>query len=960
MRRWLFLIALFVPVMAQGSQAVGTVNIATSTAGGNAVAPSMTNTAGNFLFTSIWVSCTVTDPNAVFAYVVNSGTPNQDSNGNPWNVSVDSQSSFQATTLRALYFFWTSAPINGGANVVTYKNNGFSDCKVAIGIQNEYAGFFTYNPGSYRANSNIMPFVTPDLNTTFPINANATYVPGPSPLDLTFTVALSEGGTGGTWSANSTWSQVATNSPTGYQMVEYDGTTSTTPTTIQIGNTGSSFTFAVGEWIVFNRVPTPSTPPIQAGCKAGYAGASAGPPATGLTCVMPTVNAGDNLFLVNTQNTGNHIASITGCDSGATLGWTKKWESLQGQVYYLLGATSQTNCTVTLTFDGSGAVFFTSMIVFRCTDCNAYPVSVQPKGYGAAGSYQATMSDIAVGSNEPDSFLVAMAAGYNSSNPFGFSTASSGWSAIDGITSYSPSRTQGTSTYAFYKEVTSAGSYPITISNGGIGSFLGSTFWMALRRTAPVYGTLQTGFATTARVGGTTPTTSLTVQFEQQPPPLSRVELTVFSHTFATSLPFAISTTGGLICPTELPWIAPGLNDVGDTIAPTVMCTVPASPSGTISATFTDAGTPIDWDLLAVNDLNLVGNTSTGTALWASSMFNSPTTVTTMDTGPMFVQPNGSASSLFLQGLVSGSTSQQSDEVDLLTPSSPYVPRFQPEYNLMLNEWFDGTLTVSGTVPTGQDFSVTSVRGQVDSATQQAAWGIGAPYTFPVIVAQRLANAFGGPTTIDITEPSIGGALVLCVASNPGTWALPTTSPSVTWHLLVGGGASDWLEQAVAFNVPAGKISITQQQVGTNNTFFSVTKVTKISAIDASGYSGAGTVTSPVTTGVTPHDATDYLSVCGGTLDNLSGAGGGIDGPAGTYLSNKFLGKTDGNAANVFDSYLQTPATYSLTYTIDSGGPAALGMTAFNYIAPPVANVQPFVNLITKNDPARYMGEWRK
>lgn len=952
MRRWLFLIALFVPVMAHATSCPGGTQCSqffdgNGTSSGSPFTQAITNAGGSTMIMAVMASSTSGTPVVTISDTTFNGwlpVPNPFStNGCDIAVTVSGTTTIQC--------YWYAPNISAGSNTVNIAvTPSSSNVKYKL---SEYTGAFAgasmdfgYFAGSTSGWPNGLP--TPGVG-----KAN----------DIIISIAGNDFGTTGTFTQTSSvgsFPLVDIDSAGSYgQLAQWD--TLEAPAG-QVGqdwdNTGGSNYRSQHMGIIQLRTTAPA--PIIAGCKAGYAGVSAGPPATGLTCVMPTVNAGDNLFLVNTQNTGNHIASITGCDSGATLGWTKKWESLQGQVYYLLGATSQTNCTVTLTFDGSGAVFFTSMIVFRCTDCNAYPVSVQPKGYGAAGSYQATMSDIAVGSNEPDSFLVAMAAGYNSSNPFGFSTASSGWSAIDGITSYSPSRTQGTSTYAFYKEVTSAGSYPITISNGGIGSFLGSTFWMALRRTAPVYGTLQTGFATTARVGGTTPTTSLTVQFEQQPPPLSRVELTVFSHTFATSLPFAISTTGGLICPTELPWIAPGLNDVGDTIAPTVMCTVPASPSGNISATFTDAGTPIDWDLLAVNDLNLAANTSTGTALWASSMFNSPTTVTTMDTGPMFVQPNGSASSLFLQGLVSGSTSQQSTEVDLLTPSSPYVPRFQPEYNLMLNEWFDGTLTVSGTVPTGQDFSVTSVRGQVDSATQQAAWGIGAPYTFPVIVAQRLANAFGGPTTIDITEPSIGGALVLCVASNPGSWALPTTSPSVTWHLLVGGGASDWLEQAVAFNVPAGKISITQQQVGTNNTFFSVTKVTKISAIDATGYSGAGTVTSPVTTGVTPHDATDYLSVCGGTLDNLSGAGGGIDGPAGTYLSNKFLGKTDGNAANVFDSYLQTPATYSLTYTIDSGGPAALGMTAFNYIAPPVANVQPFVNLITKNDPARYMGEWRK
>ena len=68
-RLLLFILALLcAPLAAQ--QDVGTVNIS-STVGGNAVAPSMTNAAGNTLFTYAWVVCTSTNPNSVFAYTVN-------------------------------------------------------------------------------------------------------------------------------------------------------------------------------------------------------------------------------------------------------------------------------------------------------------------------------------------------------------------------------------------------------------------------------------------------------------------------------------------------------------------------------------------------------------------------------------------------------------------------------------------------------------------------------------------------------------------------------------------------------------------------------------------------------------------------------------------------------------------------------------------------------------------------
>ena len=270
MRRWLILALLCAPLAAQ--QDVGTVNIS-STVGGNAVAPSMTNAAGNTLFTYAWVVCTSTNPNSVFAYTVNG---NVDSNSNPWNVSVDSGYAFTSTT-RALYFFWTTAPINAGANVVTYENAA-SDCQIKGGIQNEYAGFFQYNPGNYRVNENFMPFITPDTNTAFPINANSTYTSPPAfASDLTLFVGISEGGTGGTWSANSGWAQVATNSPSGFQMVEYDGTTGTAPSTIQIGNTGSSFTHALGEWVIFNRVAP--LPPGNCGV-------------AGLTCTIACTGSG--------------------------------------------------------------------------------------------------------------------------------------------------------------------------------------------------------------------------------------------------------------------------------------------------------------------------------------------------------------------------------------------------------------------------------------------------------------------------------------------------------------------------------------------------------------------------------------------------------------------------------------------------------------------------------------------
>src|SRR5487761_2214412 len=99
MKKLLLILAFFAfASLAYAQQDVQSETVAAGTAGGNVTAPTWTNTAGNFLFGYFWVACTATNPNTPFAFTVNSGTPNHDSNGNIWNGSVDSEYAFTTST----------------------------------------------------------------------------------------------------------------------------------------------------------------------------------------------------------------------------------------------------------------------------------------------------------------------------------------------------------------------------------------------------------------------------------------------------------------------------------------------------------------------------------------------------------------------------------------------------------------------------------------------------------------------------------------------------------------------------------------------------------------------------------------------------------------------------------------------------------------------------------------------
>ena len=919
MKRLFFLITLIIctfgTVKAHAAGCSGPAQcISEQAAGGSgssvntlAILFSPNNTATNTLFSFIYLNCAtpwVTGNDVTFA----------DSNSNSWNHIFYTQYVNGPGTGYQYVFFGWALSVNAGANTLTASIVGHTDCQATGGAW-EYTGVIPYITGnnSIVKNSNVSP-----VSATWPLSSSVSTT-GTS--DLAFTIAFSDTNNTGTFTNTSGWNQTGStfSGAATTQMAAWDQTSESVSSTV--GNTGGSgYSVAFMSTLILNRTtagPPPTNPQISTACNAFAASGTVIPCYNSVSLV-----AGDYL-----------VAAVNGVQNGYFSGCTGYWfnqydraQPSDGWYIYAGSIGAQMN------------VFY-STAVQTCTPEYNNVTSIAPGGavlqvnlyhnfaqYGIEFLPQTsngldtsgTISNIqTIGSEDT---IVGIDFGENNY------LYTSAYSEDGGTFSPTPPLTTSRTGIVFFHDNVTPGTYSFSANDTCCNMALA---YMIFRKNMPTgVAALQQNFCSTAVVGAVA---SLVCQLPQ----VSTEGDSIRVYIRAT-LGYALTTNmAGLTC-IESPgqW-----NSNNPTVA--YDCYVgSAPPSSPISVTVTYASSTADIEMMLNEVQGLAPNNPVSGS--SSNELEGTTAVYTQTVGPIYLQQAGT---YYMDGIVDAYGNNSAITNPTLVPQTPFVARLVTQYQSAMDILYDTTMIESG--PFSQTANVVSSLGTLKPSIN--IWTYGAQtYNYPVMLQDWAAYSVSGTNAAQLNEPTSGGLIVDCAASDTfGSWVI-SSIPAATWNLAEGCGTEDEYCDAWALSPGAGAVSVTTTKSG--NIFASVEKYSNLNSLfnTSTTVIANSNVVGPVD--IAAVAAPSMGIACNHALGTDVGVNTYFSGIAGTNQQVKLVGFSDAASVGIADFYVPSLGTYGITFSTEHDVSKVAGtILMFGTVPVSLPTVQPNVTVISQN-----------
>lgn len=867
------------------------------------------NIAGNTDFIFSWTKCATTTSSPLsFA----------DTNGNTWNSSNDSVYSTNDPKIQ-VNFAWALS-VHAGANTVTITNAA-ADCQILVAMEFEYSGIIQWNSsGGIRTNDQFMPFPPINTSTSFPINANQSWGV-PSQTDTAFVCGIHDGANTGTWSITAGWNQVASSSVTNAAQIScWDSIANVAPSAISVSNTSGAVTHAIGEWMIFNRQSTPANQSPQICSNQGNSVSS-------LSC---------QLFLTSGQivalgGQGNGIGT-TGVTFSSSCGTPVGTQESGGPGYLtgiaVLKANANGLCTLTAVSTGSGGSRNLSMAAISPPGANAdnSVLQIYPFFWPGTTWFDTTIPVYPITTDTSNSIQIAYVFGGGSGftnfacNGTNYSVAFNipAPAAADPMAGcYRSGITQGATTDLSVAET--SGSHKIYAE-------------FIIRTMTPTFGHIQSVVCPTAIGPQTCP-----LLF-----PVSAGDSYITETLTAFPGGFAFTTsTDGLIGE-----ILPGNKQQGlDSYY---------FPNGSAS----DPGLTTAWPagtsgLMVVSEYRGFSSTrpyADGTTNMGLQSQYGGAPVTTWPSGPIHVLRGGTYD---LHSAVVNTN-------QTVTGQAGFAAHVISQSDSMVNLVSDQVVN-----PISQsDYNFTATWARAINGPHTSLFAFAAtPYTLPKVEQASYVNGCANSCSIPTLNTTRAGShiVMVCGVSDAAgsSWSLTATDGAVTPIALPTCGITGNL--CAAWDIgPVTGGSFDTMTVTTGDNSPSVCNYAEISGVSAfqAGTSQSSTTLTASTGNVTTSNPTSYILSAGTACCDFTQSWLYCSDPDATLVQQ---GYQDSGGVTICGKTVLSPGTWSNSFT-RGGGTAAMNALivplTLNPITPTIA--QPFVNLITKNDPSRYMGEWRK
>jgi len=633
---------------------------------------------------------------------------------------------------------------------------------------------------------------------------------------------------------------------------------------------------------------------------------------------MATLQTGGGL-----GTSGITTPTSSGCDANWIPVTNAPLSSLDHAEYYFQVMHGTGTCAVTETASGSG-ILGIQVVSVQGLPNYAQDVVGVPAVEGSG--HACTVSGVSSAASDA---LVAFTAGYEVSLG-GALMSASGWTQQIASENVSGS---GLAMQGFSKTGGAAGTQTIAATQTTIGPGTSSPTCdiFLIRTTAqPTFGFMQGAFS---KSSASTSSVSLTLPYKS----LAGDDIRIALQGVDSDYPVTMSIASGPNCYK----VASGWGTAGTVW--TWDCKVLTNSSSPLVVT-ASIGTNLQmdmkvWEVAGLAATNWLAS-STGQG-WAGAGGPCPVT---LYSGPIELRQTAT---YYLDSIVQSNSPPP-------TYAAGFFLRMADSYaygggTILLSALLDQTTTVSGVT----NFNATAAYTGELSGCGVGLWAwSNTPYTDPVTLQtwgndSGIAGTGGAYTrTAHINEPTTGCAMFVIGGSQTAAsaWAI-SSSPSLTWSLLKGGGAGDLFAIWGNFSLPSGAVDATVAPTGTTTVLeTNGLKVCNLTGIN-SAVSATAAATSVGPISISTSSGAQYILAS--AIASGADTGTNIAYSSAQQWTMKQWGNGDNISVQTYDYLTSTPGTYSISFSAaGSSSPSNMSGVMTNYITPPPpASQQPHVTV---------------
>jgi len=620
--------------------------------------------------------------------------------------------------------------------------------------------------------------------------------------------------------------------------------------------------------------------------------------------------------------TGITTPTSSGCDANWIPVTAAPLSTLDHAEYYFQVMHGTGTCAVTETASGSGILGIQVVSVQGLPNYAQDVVGVPAVEGGGAACNVSGISSVA------SDALVAFTAGYETSFG-GIAMIAAGWTQQIASENVSGN---GMAMQGFSKTGGAAGTQTLASTNAGTGGTSSPTCDIFLIRTTaqPTFGFMQGAFAKSA---ASTSSVSLTLPYKSLAGDDIRIALQgVDSDNFVT-----MTIGSGPTCYK----VASGWGTAGTVW--TYDCKVLTNSSSPFTIT-ASIGANLQMDMLVWEVAGLASSNWLASSTGQGAGGAGGTCPATLFSGPIELRETAT---YYLDAIVQSNFPPP-------TYAAGFFLRMADSYGygggaIILSALLDQTATVSGVT----NFNATAAYTGELSGCGVGLWAwSNTSYADPVAV-QTWGNdsgipGSGGPytRTAHINEPTTGCAMfVIAGASIPASSWTISSSPSLTWSLLKGGGAGDLFAIWGNFSLPSGVVDATVAPTGTTTVLeTNGLKVCNLTGIN-SAVSATAAATSVGPISISTSSGAQYILAS--AIASGASSGTNITYSSAQLWPMKQWGNGDNISVQTYDYLTSTPGTYSISFSAaGSSSPSNMSGVMTNYITPPPpASQQPHVTV---------------